>query len=208
MFENAVHDLIRRRWSPRSFSALAVEPEKLGQLLEAARWAPSAANEQPWRFIIATKDQSEEFAMIASTLMESNAIWAGKAPVLMIALAKLHFSHNGKANRHALYDVGQAVASLSLEATDLGLSLHQMGGFYPEKVRELFQISEGYEPVAAIAIGYSGAPEELPEALRARETAPRTRKPLSELVLPSPVPTLPLAVPQLLFDGVLQNQRV
>jgi nitroreductase len=200
MPEKTIHDLIRRRWSPRSFSARVVEPEKLEQLLEAARWASSAANEQPWRFIIATKDQPEEFAMIAGTLMELNAVWAEKAPVLMIALAKLHFSHNEKTNRHALYDVGQAVATLALAATDLGLSLHQMGGFYPDKVREVFQLSDDYEPVAAIAIGYLGAPEELPEALRLRETATRTRKPISELVLPSPAP--------LLLDGVLENQGV
>ncbi len=193
--EFAIHDLIRRRWSPRSFSDRMVEPAKLEQLLEAARWASSAANEQPWRFLIASRDQPEEFETIASTLMETNAVWARKAPLLMIALAKLHFSHNGKSNRHALYDTGQAVASLALQATDLGLSLHQMGGFHPEKVKELSRLSDDYEPVAAIAIGYAGAPGELPETLRLRETAQRTRKPISELVLSPPPATTQIQVP-------------
>ena len=181
--EHPVHELIQRRWSPRAFAARAVEPEKLRSLLEAARWAASCFNEQPWSFIVAAKDaEGDAYERLLSCLVESNALWAGRAPVLMISVARLAFKRNGKPNRHAFHDTGQAAAHLALQATALGLAVHQMAGFDVSKAREQFNIPEGFEPVAAIALGYPGDPEDLPENLREKELSPRARRPLEEFV--------------------------
>jgi nitroreductase len=177
-----IHELLRKRWSPRAFSDRPVEPEKLCSLLEAARWAPSSFNEQPWSFIAATKEDRVEYDRLLICLTETNVLWAQKAPVLMISVARLRFEMGGKPNRHAFHDVGLAVENLVIHATSVGLFVHQMAGFYPEKVRDLYKIPEGYEPVAAIALGYPGDPESLPERLRERERAPRTRKSIEEFV--------------------------
>jgi nitroreductase len=175
-------DLLRRRWSPRAFADRLVEPEKLRGLLEAARWAPSSYNEQPWSFLVATKDDPENFQRLLSCLVEGNQAWAQFAPVLMISIARLNFAQNGQPNRHAFHDVGLAAENLVIQAMALDLMVHQMAGFYPDKARELFRIPSGYEPVAAIAVGYPGEPDRLPEKLRQRELAPRTRKALREFV--------------------------
>ncbi|HEX8282889.1 MAG TPA: nitroreductase family protein [Pyrinomonadaceae bacterium] len=180
--ETPVHDLILGRRSTLAFSGRAVSDEDLRSLLEAARWASSSYNEQPWHFIVATRDRPAEFERLLGCLVPGNAEWAGRAPVLMLSVAKLAFDRGGAANRHALHDVGQAAANLSIQASALGLSVHQMGGFDASKARAEFRIPEGFEPVAALAVGYPGDPEELPEALRAREQAPRTRRQLSEFV--------------------------
>ena len=180
--EFPVHDLIRCRWSPRAFAGRPVEPEKLRSLLEAARWAPSSFNEQPWAYLVATREEPEQFARLLSVLLEGNRAWAQKAPVLMLSVAKLRFDHNGNPNRHAFHDVGLATANLVTQATAMGLSVHQMGGFDAEKAREVFAIPEGWEPVAAIALGYPGDASALPGRLRDFELAPRTRKPLEEFV--------------------------
>lgn len=177
-----IHDLLKRRWSPRAFSDRPVEPDPLRSLLEAARWAPSSNNEQPWSFIVATKEDQAEHGRLLGCLMEGNVPWAQRAPVLMVSMARMSFEENGTPNRHAFHDVGQAVASLSVQATALGLFVHQMAGFHPDKVRELYGIPKEFEPVAAVAIGYPGDPESLPERLKKRELAPRERKPLSEFV--------------------------
>src|SRR5829696_1208912 len=124
-----VHDLVRRRWSPRAFSSRAVERETLLSVLEAARWAPSSFNAQPWSFLVATQEDPAGFERMLNCLVPQNQAWAKAAPVLMIAVAKTHFEHNGKPNRHALYDTGQAVAFLTLQATALDLYVHQMAGF-------------------------------------------------------------------------------
>lgn len=178
----AIHDLIRRRWSPRAFADRAVEPEKLKSLLEAARWAPSCYNEQPWSFFVATRDEPEEFERLKSCLVEGNAAWAQHAPVLMLSVARLAFARNDKPNRHALHDVGLAAENLVLQATDMGLAVHQMAGFHGDRAREVFAIPDGYEPVAMMAAGYPGEPDQLPDALRHRELSPRSRKPLGEFV--------------------------
>lgn len=175
-------DLLRRRWSPRAFADRLVEPEKLRGLLEAARWAPSSYNEQPWSFLVATKDDPENFQRLLSCLVEGNQAWAQFAPVLMISIARLNFAQNGQPNRHAFHDVGLAAENLVIQAMALDLMVHQMAGFYPDKAREVFRIPPGYEPVAAIAAGYPGEPDRLPEKLRQRELAPRTRKMLREFV--------------------------
>lgn len=178
-----VHDLIRDRWSPRAFASKSVEPAVLGSLFEAARWAPSSSNEQPWAYLVATKDDAESFAKTLSVLVDFNAGWAKQAPVLVVAVSKLKFHANGNPNRNAFYDTGAATALLSVEATARGLGVHQMAGFDPAKAKEVFDIPADWEPIAALAIGYPGVPESLPHGLRDREVAPRTRKPLTEFVM-------------------------
>ncbi len=177
-----VHELIRRRWSPRAFSAKGVEPAVLRSLLEAARWAPSSSNEQPWSFLVATKEDNTEFNRLVSCLMEGNVLWAQHAPVLMVSVARSTFEEDGSPNRHAFHDVGQAVADLTVQATSMGLFVHQMAGFHPDKVRELYGVPKEFDPVAMIALGYPGEADSLPEKLKKRETAPRERKPIAEFV--------------------------
>ena len=178
-----VHELIQNRWSPRAFSDKAISPEILRSLFEAARWAPSSNNEQPWAFIVSTKDDSDSYEKALGSLVEFNANWAKKAPVLVIAVAELAFGKNNAPNRNAFYDVGAASLQLSIEATARGLVVHQMAGFDPETAKEAFNIPQGWEPIAAMAIGYPGDASSLPEPLQTREKAPRTRKPISEFVM-------------------------
>ncbi|MGB8474874.1 MAG: nitroreductase family protein [Candidatus Acidiferrum sp.] len=178
-----INDLIRNRWSPRAFSDQLVEPAVLASLFEAARWAPSSSNEQPWAYLVATKDDAENFTKTLSVLVEFNAGWAKHAPVLALAVSELKFHANGSPNRNAFYDTGAATALLSVEATARGLSVHQMAGFDPVRAKQVFEIPADWEPIAAIAIGYPGDHQSLPEKLRDREVAPRTRKPLSEFVM-------------------------
>ena len=176
-----VHDLIRRRWSPRAFADRRVDPSTLGSLFEAARWAASSSNAQPWRFIVVTKDRPNEFAAFVECLASGNQVWAKQAPVLMLSVAHMHFDDQ-TVNRHALHDVGQAAANLAIQATALGMVIHQMAGFSMDKARETFRIPSEYEPVAAIAVGYQGQPGTLPERLREREQAPRSRDALESMV--------------------------
>jgi nitroreductase len=177
-----IEELIKRRWSPRAFADRSVEPEKLLSLWEAARWSASTGNQQPWYFIVATKAHEAEHARLLSCLRENNQQWAARAPVLMVSVAKLAFDANGQPNRHAFHDVGLAVANLITQATALGLYVHQMAGFYPDRVRELYGIPDGFEPVAGIVLGYLGDPNVLPEDLLQRELAPRVRKPIESFV--------------------------
>ncbi len=180
--QHPIEDAQSKRWSPLAFSDRPVESEKLLSVLEAARWAASSYNEQPWSFIIATKENSVEFERMLSILAEGNQAWARNAPVLMLTVAKLHFERNGKENRHAFHDVGAAAASLAIQAAALDLFVHQMAGFDVPKAKEIYQIAEGYEPVAAIALGYLGDPQTLSESLQKRDSNPRTRKPLEKFV--------------------------
>ncbi|CCQ51575.1 MULTISPECIES: nitroreductase family protein [Crocosphaera] len=177
-----IHELIKQRWSPLAFNIRPVEPEKIASLLEAARWAASCFNEQPWFFIVATQDNAQEYEKLFSCLVEANQTWAKDAPLLMLSVAKLSFTRNNKPNRHALHDLGFAVGNLTLQAQALGLFVHQMGGFDADKARTLYSIPEDYEPVAAIAIGYPGNLSQLDEDLQQRELSPRSRKPLTEFV--------------------------
>ncbi|MGB2632642.1 MAG: nitroreductase family protein [Candidatus Acidiferrum sp.] len=180
--DHPVHDLIRHRWSPRAFADKPVPPEVLRSLFEAARWAPSSSNEQPWAFLVATKNDPA-YPKLLSTLVEFNQLWAKNAPVLAIAVSRLSFARTGHPNRNAFYDTGASVAHLTTEASARGLFVHQMGGFDPQKAKELFAIPADWEPIAAFVIGYPGDPQTLPETLRDRELAPRSRKPLSEFVM-------------------------
>lgn len=177
-----VNDLARARYSPRAFEDVPVPPDVLRRIFEAGRWAASAYNEQPWRWLVATRDDEEGFARLLSTLIPFNESWAKKAAVLAISIARLDFERNGKPNRHAFHDVGQAAASMALEAVANGIAIHQMAGFEPDRVRERGLLPPGYEAVAAIAIGYPGDPATLPDALRERETALRERRPLRDVV--------------------------
>ncbi len=177
-----IHELIQRRWSPRAFSDRPVEPAKILALFEAARWAASASNEQPWAFVVATQEDRKNFEALAGVLVDFNRAWADKAPVLILTLAHIRFEKDGKPNRYAFYDLGQAAANLSLQATALGLATHSMAGFNVEAARERFAVPEGWEPVSVIAIGYPGSPDSLSEKLRQRETAQRQRKPLEKFV--------------------------
>jgi nitroreductase len=177
-----IHELIRRRWSPRAFSELPVGPDKLLSLFEAARWAASSNNEQPWSFLVATQEDPKNYADMLGVLVDFNRSWANKAPVLILTLAHTQFEKDGKPNRHAFYDLGQAAANLALQATALGLTAHQMAGFNVEAARERFAVPAGWEPVSMIALGYPGDPDSLTEKLRQREIAQRQRKPLGTFV--------------------------
>lgn len=173
---------VAARWSPRAFADRPVAHETLGALFAAAQWSASCFNEQPWRFIVALRQEREAFAKVLSCLVASNQTWAERAPVLVLCLASEAFAHNGKTNRHAWHDLGIASGALSLQAAHLGLSTHFMAGIQRDRIPELFNVPEGIAPVTGLAIGYPGEPDSLPESLRDRERAPRSRKPLSELV--------------------------
>ena len=178
-----IHELLRNRWSPRAFADTPVPPEILCSLFEAARWAPSSSNGQPWAFLAATKDDPEAHSRLLSTLVEFNQTWAKHAPVLAIAVSEMEFARTGHPNRNAFYDTGAALAGLTLEATSRGLFVHQMAGFDPHKAIEVCRIPKGWEPIAAFVIGYPGDPNSLPENLRERELGGRSRKPLADFVM-------------------------
>ena len=171
------------RWSPRSFANRDVSPADLRKVFEAARWAASSYNEQPWRFLVGLRNSST-YKKIFSTLIGFNQGWAAAAPVLILGVASSKFSLNGTDNRHALYDLGAASSYLTLQAVALGLTSHQMAGYDQAAARQAFGIPEDYQLGAVIALGYQGEPSALgQEQLIAQEIAPRTRKPLSEFVL-------------------------
>ena len=180
--DHPVNEMIARRWSPYAFADTPVSKDDLKSLFEAARWAASSYNEQPWRYIIATSDAPEEFKKLLSCLVEANQAWARYAPVLALGVAKRAFSRNGSPNRVALHDLGAASASLTFEASARGLMVHQMGGIRPEEARVLYGIPEEFEIVTALAIGYLGASSDLPDDYKERDFAPRKRRTLRELV--------------------------
>ena len=181
-FSHELHPLLQRRWSPRAFSAQPVEEEKLLTLLEAARWAASANNVQPWRFIYAAKEQGERYSKLFECLNERNQSWAKNAPALIMTLVKTHFDGSDQPNKWALHDLGLAVGNLTTQASALDLHVHNMAGFSAEKARELFNLPPDVEPVTMIAVGYLGDPEQLPEPLKERELAQQQRKSIQELI--------------------------
>lgn len=178
---DGVEPLILRRWSPRAFADRAVSPQNLKALFEAARWAASSYNEQPWRFVVGRRGD-EAYQKIFDSLVEFNQGWAKSAPVLLASFASKNFSHNSTPNRHALHDTGAATATLAIEATALGLHAHSMAGFDAEKLRSAFHVPADFEAGAVTAVGYLGDPNSLPEGLLKQETSPRQRKPLEEIV--------------------------
>jgi len=194
-FEYPVNELIANRRSGRAFSLQPVDSTMVGSLFEAARWAASCSNEQPWSFLLTekpaasdhagkpnNKDTNSDHARLLSCLVEFNVEWAKHAPILILSVARLNFAATGKPNRHALYDVGQASANLALQATAMGLMAHQMAGFDSQKARSEFLIPEDYEPASIIAVGFAGDPASLPDKLRQKESLPRQRKPQSAFV--------------------------
>ncbi|NOS76954.1 MAG: nitroreductase family protein [Nitrospira sp.] len=193
--QSPIHDLLKRRWSPRAFSEQPVGPDMLLTLLEAARWAPSSSNEQPWRFVVATKQEPADYDRLLACLLEGNRKWAYRAPVLILSVARMDFEEDGRPNRHAFHDVGLATENLLLQVSALGLVAHPMAGFDIEKARADLKIPSGYEPVAMIAVGYPGELSVLLDYLQQRELKPRERKPLTEITfsgqwghsLPSPL---------------------
>lgn len=177
----SIKDIITNRYSPRAFSSKEVEPEKIHDIFELTVWAPSAYNAQPWKFIYATKKDTDSYNKILETMTDFNKSWAKNAPVLLLGLTAKKFKHNGKDNPTSQYDLGQSVAYLTLAASESGLHLHQMSGFSSEKAIELFDIPEEYIPVSIIALGYKGELSVLPEDLQKMENGPRTRKSLDEV---------------------------
>ena len=176
-----IHDLLRTRHSPLAFSDRDVSDEQLGSLFEAARWAPSCYNVQPWHFLVARRNNGEGHERLAACLVEANRAWAGCAPVLALAVARSNFRHNDKPNAWAWHDVGLATAQLILQAQAMGLSVHAMAGFDTDKAREELGIPDDHVPVTVLAIGAPGDPNALPDALRRRAAAPRRRDELSQI---------------------------
>lgn len=181
--EEEILPAVRSRWSPRSFSDREVPASELRKIFEAARWAPSSSNEQPWRFILGLAG-TETHKKIVSALGGFNQAWAPKAPVLILGVAKKRFSHNDSPNGYAFYDLGAATGFITLQAAALGIATHQMAGFDQAIARQALGIPDDYEIGSVMALGYQGEPEALANSkLLDSETAPRTRKPLSEIVL-------------------------
>jgi nitroreductase len=180
MEDNLILDTIKKRWSPFSFSSKAVEEYKLNAILEAARYAPSSSNEQPWMFIMATKETPQKFDDFISFLEESNKIWAKSAFALIVSLARTRYTYKDRPNRFALHDTGMAVGNILLQATSMDIYIHQMGGYSVEKVRKYFNLAEGIDPVAILAVGYLGDGKELTGELLKRHNTRRPRKEISE----------------------------
>lgn len=174
-----IHELITKRWSPRSFSNKPVETFKLFSILEAARWAPSSHNEQPWRYIIFTQDNPEKLKEAQSVLLEGNS-FAREAPILMCAITKKEYSYNGVYNRLHFHDLGAANENMFLEAVNQGLTMHEMAGFDIDKARSIFKIPEEYELGIMIAIGYQANTDVLYNSNKEKIQLPRERKHISE----------------------------
>jgi len=171
-----IHDFLAERWSADAFDGRTVTRADLLSLFEAARWAASSYNEQPWSYIVATKDEPEEFAKMLSCLSESNQAWAKSASVLVLAIVNTKLARNGKENRAAVHDLGLASANLVFEATSRGLVVHQMAGILPEKAKSLYNVPDDCEVWTALAIGYPGT------ELHPTEEKPRRRKKLQDFV--------------------------
>lgn len=173
---------LRLRHSPRAFSERRLSPWTLRQILEAGRWSPSSFNEQPWSFVLGLRTEPQHFDAVLGCMNEKNASWAKHAAALAIACTSTRFSKNDKPNRHAAYDCGQALAMMSVEATQHGVGVHQMAGFDPDEARRRFGLPEHVEPTAAVAFGYAGDPDALPDDFAEKERAPRTRRRQAEFV--------------------------
>ena len=180
--DHPILQVLAERWSPYGFEDRSVSEADLRSLFEAARWAASSYNEQPWNYLVAIRENPQEFGRLLSCLVEANQAWAKAAPVLVLGIVRLQFAKNNQDNRAAVHDLGLAAGNLVAEATARGLSVHQMIGILPDKAREIYQIPEHFEAWTAMAIGYKADPAKLPDALKERDLAPRQRKPLSEFV--------------------------
>lgn len=177
-----IHDIIQNRWSPRAFDASKlIADDTVQALLEAARWAPSCMNEQPWRFLVCNKaNQKDAWQALLGCLAEKNQQWAMNAPLLLLAVAMKNFNQNQKANRWAAYDTGAASLNICLQATAMGLVTHQMGGFDVEQCKQQFHLPEDCTPMSVIAVGYQAEAEQLNDEFKQRELAERSRADLKE----------------------------
>lgn len=182
MSSTKINSLIEKRYSTVNFSGELLRPEEIKQILEAARWSASCFNEQPWRFIIGDKSNSENYDKVLSCIGDGNKPWAKNAPLIVITLASKSFARNGLINKHAWHDVGLATSNMFTQALDLGIYSHPMAGFSSDKTRELFNVTDEFDPVAAIAFGRLGDENELVPSLLAREKGERKRKPLEDLI--------------------------
>lgn len=178
----SLHPLLSQRRSPRAFDPRPLDAETVAPLFEAARWAPSSYNEQPWSFLVALRQQDDAWQEALECLVPSNRQWARHGSLLIFTLAKATFRHNDKPNAHAFHDVGLAIAQLTVQATACGLMVHQMGGIDREAVRRTYAVPEGWDPVTGVVVGHAADPASLSEQLRAQEEAPRQRKNLAEIV--------------------------
>ena len=180
--DHPIEEWLAKRFSPYAFADRQVSDDDLRSLFEAARWAPSSYNEQPWAYIVAAKADRQEFERLLSCLVDGNQAWAKAAPVLAIGCTSLNFARNGQPNAAAVHDLGLASGNLVVEATARGLVVHQMIGILSDRVRELYHVPEGVQPKTAVAIGYAGDLNALGEPYRDRDLAVRTRKPLPQFV--------------------------
>ncbi|HRX12492.1 MAG TPA: nitroreductase family protein [Draconibacterium sp.] len=175
---------IKNRWSPRAFSDKPVTGEMINLLFEAARWAPSAMNEQPWSYYYVQRSNHKKFSEMVGVLAGINPHWAKNAQVLIVSVVKKHYDYNKLPNKSALHDIGAANVSIAIQAAEMGLQVHQMAGFDKEKAIAFLQLdSTGFEPVTVIAVGFPGDPEQLPEDLKLRELQPRKRKEIMEFAI-------------------------
>jgi nitroreductase len=180
MKKELILEIIQERWSPYSFSPAAVEEFKLKAMFEAAGYAPSSNNEQPWIFVHTTREENKVFEDYIGFLNESNRVWAKEAYAIIISMARTRFSKSGRNNRYAFHDTGMAVANLLLQALAMDVYVHQMGGFSVEMVKEYFGLDENTEPVAVMAVGYMGDGYSLPPDLLKRDETRRPRKQVNE----------------------------
>lgn len=181
-----IHPLLQNRWSGRAFDPnRTIEKEKITALAEAARWAPSSMNAQPWRLTAVLRDQDAAWSSVKECLAVSNQAWADQAPMLLVVATETLFP-DGKTNRWAAYDTGAAMMAVSIEATNQGLMVHQMGGFSPEQLRVALAIPSHWELLTVVAIGYQLPKDEIPEPLTARELAARSRNSLETVWLSPP----------------------
>jgi nitroreductase len=185
-FHSPVLDVIRNRRSSRAYADKPVGPDVIASLFEAARWAPSSVNEQPWLYLYATREQPEVWNKLYESLNDGNKVWVRHVPLLIASFARTNFLRNDRPNGSARYDLGAANAFLSLQATHLGLNVHQMGGFDHLKLKTNLNVPPTYEPVIVLAVGYPGETDSLPENLKLRELAPRERYLQDEFVLNKP----------------------
>ena len=180
--DHPVHELVAQRFSPYAFADRDVSAEDLRSVFEAARWAASSYNEQPWSYVVATRSDAAEHERLLSCLVEPNQAWAKAAPVLALGVARTRFVRNDKPNAAAFHDLGAASTQLTAEATARGLAVHQMIGILPDRARELYAIPDHSEALTGLAIGYAADPAAAPDPYRERDEAPRARKALSEFV--------------------------
>lgn len=180
MKKELILEIIQERWSPYAFSPAHVEDFKMKAMFEAAGYAPSSHNEQPWMFVYSTQQDMKVFNDYLAFLFDSNRIWAKNAYALIISMARINYQYNGNTNRYALHDTGMAVSNLLLQAMALDVQVHQMGGFYAEKVKDYFNLSDDVEPVAIMAVGYQGNGDSLPPELIKKDEQRRSRKSVNE----------------------------